>query len=182
MRHLFVIAAVFAVAALGCSTGDSLPEDDVIWVAFDGQECLVTGSASYPAGTVMTVVLTNDSEVEAEVAVARVYPHGVTGQERTFDDFVELQRAGGGVLWEDPADPASPLNWLRIEALSFDREQLALESTLTDHQRTKEYQLANMMGEAVVFVSTKGEFDPDHGTTPHGYWFCAPLEVTALEF
>ncbi len=56
----------------------------------------------------MTVVLTNDSEVEAEVAVARVYPHGVTGQERTFDDFVELQRAGGGVLWEDPPIPPVP--------------------------------------------------------------------------
>ena len=79
---------------------------EAIQVVFDGEECTVEGPMSVPANTVVPVVLTNESNLPVQINVARLSPHQATGEVRAFDDLVEMQRAGGGVLWEDP------MNWL----------------------------------------------------------------------
>lgn len=189
-----VLAVVVAVTlGLGRARLDGVPPvdttiidhglDDVLRITFDGSGCTVEGPASIAAATVVPVVFTNTSGSGVQFEIARLSRHLVTGEERTFEDFAELQRAGGGVLWDDPDNPIdSPANWLWPEPPSFNRDAYWLAPTLADNQELKVYQLSPETGSDVVFVTRTGPFDPDRRIDPGGYWFCAPVEVTPIEF
>lgn len=187
-----VLVAVVAATLIGGGGEDVAPVDttvvdqglyDVLRVTFDGSGCSVEGPGSIPAATIVPVVLTNTSGFGVQFDLAVLQGHIVTGEERTFEDFVELQRGSGGVLWDDPDNLTdSPANWLWPEPLSFDRSAYWLAPTLADNESLKVYQLSPEVGSRVVFVTRMGPFDRDHRINPEGYWFCAPLEVTSIEF
>ena len=187
---LAVVAAATLVMGRG---GDDVPPVDttvverglydVLRVTFDGSGCSVEGPGSISAATIVPVVLTNTSSFEVQVELAVLQGHIVTGEERTFEDFAELQRAAGGVLWDDPDNLTdSPANWLWPEPLSFNRSAYWLAPTLAGNESLKVYQLSPEVGSRVVFVTSMGPLDSEHRINPDGYWFCAPVEVTPIEF
>ena len=156
--------------------------DAMLSVTFDGERCTVEGPNAIAARTVVPVVLTNTSTTPVDFHVARLVRDVVTGEERTFEDFVELQRASGGALREDHTKLIdSPINWLLEEPLSFDRSAYRLAPTLADDQVLKVYQLSPEVGTSIVYVTRMGPFDPESRINPETYWFCAPLEVTPVE-
>ena len=189
-----VLAVVVAVTLiLGGAGGEDVPPvdmtvvdhglSDVLRVSFDGSSCTVEGPRSISAATIVPIVITNTSGFEVQFDLAVLQGHIVTGEERTFEDFAQLQRAGGGVLWDDPDNLIeSPANWLWSEPLSFDRDAYSLAPTLADNQVLKVYRLSPETGSRVAFVTRTGPFDPDRRINPEGYWFCAPVEVTSIEF
>ena len=151
-------------------------------VTFDGNHCTIQGPSAIAAAAVVPVVFTNTSGTPADFHVARLGPN-LAREERTFEDFVELQRASGGALRDDPANLGdSPINWLRTEPFSFDHNAYRLAPTLTDNQTLKVYQLRPETGTSVVYVTRMGPFDPDYRVNPETYWFCAPFEVTSIDF
>ena len=158
--------------------------DTMLQVTFDGVRCTVEGPDTLPAGTIVPLVLTNTSGDWAQAHIARLLEgHIATGEERTFEDFVELQAANGGVLMEDPSDLIdSPMNWLMIEPVSFNRDAYWPTRTLDDDQTLTVHRLSNQLGTRIVYVSREGPFDPEFRINPGAYWFCAPLGVTPIEF
>ena len=190
-----VVLAVVVAATLvmGRGGGDDVPPVDttvverglydVLRVTFDGSRCSVEGPGRISAATIVPVVLTNTSSFDVQVELAVLQGHIVTGEERTFEDFAELQRAAGGVLWDDPDNLTdSPANWLWPEPLSFNHSAYWLAPTLAGNESLKVYQLSPEVGSRVVFVTRMGAFDSEHRINPEGYWFCAPVEVTSIEF
>lgn len=158
--------------------------DDVVRVSFDGTRCTVEGPSILPAGTIVPLVFTNTSDSGARAHIARLEEgHIVTGEERTFEDFVALQSANGGAILEDSSNVIdSPINWLMIEPVSFNRDAYWPAKTLDDNQTLKVHQLSNQLGTRIVYVSGKSSSKPEYRYRPDAYWFCAQLEVTAIEF
>lgn len=182
-RGLAAAGAMLALVVGACSSSDAVSETGVINVEFDGRECSVTGPEVVPAGSVVPVVLSDDSDLSPKVILARLHQSYATGEVREFGDFAALQAAAGGVLWDDRGDVSeSPLQWLDEEPASFDREARALVPDREEHQTLKLYELISEMGHDVIFVSTSGALDPTHGPDATAYWFCGPLEVGAAEF
>lgn len=156
----------------------------ILGVTFDGTQCTVEGPGTLAAGTIVPLVFTNTSGGGAQAHIARLEEgHIVTGEERTFEDFVELQAANGGALWEDPSNLAdSPINWLMIEPVSFNRDAYWPARTLDHNQTLKVHRLSNQLGTRIVYVSRVGSSNPEYRYSPDTFWFCTPLEVTAIEF
>ena len=187
-----VLAATVMLARGGGEPADVPPVDttiiepdnyEVVHITFDGLSCTVEGPTSIAAATVVPVVLTNTSGSSVQFDLARLGRHIATGEQRTFEDFARLQRAGGGVLREDPDNLIdSPMNWLRVERNSFDPNAHRLASTLSDNQALKVYELSANTDTGLVFVSRQGAFDPETRTSPEAFWFCTPLEVTPIDF
>ena len=157
------------------STAD--PWDGVIEVTFDGQECLVSGPRSVPAGVGQPFVLTNTSGLVAELEVGSL-------QGISFSELAEMQRAAGGFVY-DVEDRM--WEWLWPEAFSFDREDRPVID-LADNQRLEVRSLT--FGTDVVYLVTNSIpvlTEPGSATdgdlaTPDGYWFCGQIDVTPIEF
>jgi hypothetical protein len=155
------------------------PWNGVIEVTFDGQECVVSGPTSVPAGVGQPFVLTNTSGTPVKLGVGSL--RGASSSE-----LVEMQRAADGFVYEDPDQVWMWLD-IRSEALSFDREaRPAID--LADNQRLDAFSLT--FGTDVVYLVTNSIpvlTEPGSATdgdlvTPDGYWFCGQIDVTAIEF
>jgi hypothetical protein len=157
------------------------PWDGVIEVTFDGRECVVTGPTSVPAGLGRPFVLTNTSGTLVDLGVGSL--RGTSSSE-----FMDLQRAADGFVYEDYEDLHAIYTWLdvRREALSFDPEErpaidLAENQTLEVRSLT--------FGTDIIYLITNAASNlPEPGSakdglvSPEGYWFCGQLNVTAIEF
>jgi hypothetical protein len=153
------------------------PWDGVIEVTFDGQQCVVSGPPSVPAGVGQPFVFTNTSEQLVDFEVGSL--HGIT-----FSELAAMQNAEDGFYYPDPD---YTYQWVGREAFSFDRDvRPAID--LADNQRLYVFSLT--FGTDVPYLVTNtvpvltqpgSAADGDLGT-PEGYWFCGQIEVTAIEF
>ena len=165
-------------ASIDTPTASTLdPWDSVIEVAFDGQECVVSGPTSVPAGVGQPFVLTNTSGLLVELEVGNL--RGIS-----FSELAEMQRAADGFVYDEEN---RMWEWLWPEALSFDPEaRPAID--LADNQRLDAFSLT--FGTDVVYLVTNavptltqpGDATDGDLVTPDGYWFCGQIEVTAIEF
>ncbi len=147
--------------------------DDVVEVAFDGQECVVSGPTSIPAGTGQAFVLTNTSDIPVDLEVA-------TLRDQTLEDLAELPRAADGFVYDD----ANEIR-LRRESFSFDpNDRPAIE--LTENQTLDVFALS--YGSDVIYLVTSDRptlTQPGSASnglvTPDGFWFCGQLDVSTNE-
>ena len=164
-----------AVDSTTISTAD--PLDGVIEVAFDDQECVVSGPTSVPAGVGQPIVLTNRSGLLGDLEVGSL-------QGKTFSELAEMQRAADGFFYPDLD---YTYRWVWEEAVSFDREARPAVD-LADNQLLKVYSMTS--GTDVVYLTRNstltltqpGSSADGDLATPDGYWFCGQLVVAAIEF
>lgn len=153
------------------------PWDGVIEVTFDGQECVVSGPTSVPAGVGQPFVFTNTSEQLVDLEVGSL--HGIT-----FSELAAMQNAEDGFYYPDLD---YTYQWVWPEAFSFDREvRPAID--LADNQRLYVFSLTfgtdvpYLVTNTVPVLTQPGSAADGDLATPEGYWFCGQIDVTAIEF
>jgi hypothetical protein len=151
------------------------PWTNVIEVTFDGQECVVNGPTTVPAGRGQAFVLTNTSDVLLDLRVGKPI-------DTTFDELTQLQQAADGFVYDAP-DAERPIAAWATEAFSFDPRAWP-QIDLAEGQSLSVFSLT--YGTDVVYLVTQTRQPP--WTQPgaatfglarqEGLWFCGRLDVT----